>query len=1267
MSATVRNNKLQKLTKKYTLSTVNLCSPARILITALLARYVWGIILVIIAKTSLAQHPLCNNSIYSTIGSNIVVYSNGIPVSSVTPVGVSVGFPYTIASAFSFSAPNPAFWTSYDIAGVKRLAYFNGTTWTATPHSLPFNSNYKLTGNQNHVFAMLNNTVYIYSGAANASYHGTVAFNTEAIGCDDQDNFYGLKSSVVANQTLTVYDSQLVPVCGYSLVGLPATYPIIFAINGNTINVGDASYYYVGVISGTTVTFTQTTRPSLGNLGPFLTTSCHRVTSFSSSISSVSGPSLYCQQINTLVITSTANASASYQWTGPGLTAAVNSSVVNVNLPGVYTCTILTTDCPPMKSVASYTVINAGGFFNASTSSSGSLTCTSPTTQIFANPNTAQHTFSWTGPGIMGATNTATIDANVGGIYNVYITNTLSGCSSSAQVNLASSIGPLSLNTSGGDLYLCTPTTPQTITASGASSYSWSPNIAISSTLGAQITFTPGASPAYTVSGTLGVCSGNTIINIFITPSPTLVTNINNTTICVGNTVNINVSGAYAYTWNPGGLTSSGISVNPVSTTIYSVTGNYGGCLSSKEITVTVNPIPTTSISSTYSYICLGMSSTLNASGAQSYTWYPGSLVTNSIVVTPTASQVFTVIGSSSGCSSSAVYSLIVSSAPWFNLGISPSTPTVCASSALTLSATGAFNTYTWSGPGLGPNNHYTSVVVGPSVSAVYTLSASNPTGGAFPACNKTATVAVTTSPLPTIGIVASSTNICLGNSVTLAPIGGVAYSLGFAIQPPALQFTLTPSLTQIYTIIGKDALNCVGYNTVQIVVSTPPSVQINASPVNLCPGGTATLVASGASSYTWNPGGLTGSIVQVSPQSTTNYSVTGGLGVCTHSTTVMIYAVPGVTLSLSPASPTVCAGSTLSVLAGGAFSYTWQPGNTNGAILSSTPIANSQFTVIGTGPFNCKDTAYLNISTLPSPTLTINSLPNLFCQGDTGVLTAGGANTFTWQPGNFMGSSYSINPQTSTIYTLTGTNGTCTSSTSIGVSVTPSPTLTIISTPTTICAGNESTLSVFGASTYTWINTGQSFSVVAVNPTITTLYTVVGTSLGCSSTQTAQVFVYANSLQVMSDRSVICLGESATITANGALTYTWSTSQNGAQIVVSPSVTTFFTLSSTDINNCLNQSTISIQVSECVNIPESLTQLKISVFPNPADRDLAVDTESDGIRIIFYNSLGQMVREVSILKAHETIDVSELNVGMYSLNILQNEVLLKVLKLIKQ
>lgn len=157
--------------------------------------------------------------------------------------------------------------------------------------------------------------------------------------------------------------------------------------------------------------------------------------------------------------------------------------------------------------------------------------------------------------------------------------------------------------------------------------------------------------------------------------------------------------------------------------------------------------------------------------------------------------------------------------------------------------------------------------------------------------------------------------------------------------------------------------------------------------------------------------------------------------------------------------------------------------------------------------------------------------------------------------------------------YSVTYTTpGTCALSTTYSLVVIASPTV-IVNSPT-ICAGETATLSASGAATYTWAGNNLSAvggPTVTANTASTGIYTVTGTSNGCSSATTSTVTV--NPLPVVSvDPVTICPGDAAVLTATASIaggSYLWLPgNQMSSSITESPSSSANYTVMYT-VNSC--------------------------------------------------------------------------------------------------
>lgn len=148
-----------------------------------------------------------------------------------------------------------------------------------------------------------------------------------------------------------------------------------------------------------------------------------------------------------------------------------------------------------------------------------------------------------------------------------------------------------------------------------------------------------------------------------------------------------------------------------------------------------------------------------------------------------------------------------------------------------------------------------------------------------------------------------------------------------------------------------------------------------------------------------------------------------------------------------------------------------------------------------------------------------------------------------------------------------------------VEVKVNNLPIVTATSNKPKICIGESVTLNGGNALTYVWnnnISDNESFS-----PTTTKIYTVTGIDgNGCKNT--AGVTVTVNPLPTitaLAKPSVICVGASSTLTANGGISYIWSNGQtNGTAI--SPLSTDNYTVTGIDVNGCINKTSLSIIVN---------------------------------------------------------------------------------------
>ena len=697
-----------------------------------------------------------------------------------------------------------------------------------------------------------------------------------------------------------------------------------------------------------------------------------------------------------------------------------------------------------------------------------------------------------------------------------------------------------------------------TLTANGANSYTWSPATGLSSTSGASVTVNPTVTTSYTIVGTnVGACADLVTTTVTVNSLP-VVSISGSTSMCSGQSELLTAQGANTYTWVSGPTTSTYV-VSPSSYTSYSVTGtDINNCSKSASISIIVKTSPNVSVNS--STICIGANTVLTASGANAYKWSPASGLSNTIgsttTATPTASTTYTVTGSSTnGCKNIATSTITINPLPIININ----SPTICVGSTATLTASGA-SSYTWN-----TNATTTSISPSPTITTTYTVS-----GIDGNSCKNIGTGTVLVNPLPIVNV--NTATICVGATTTLTASGANSYT--WNTNETTTSISPSPTITTTYSVTGTDGNNCNNTGTGTVIVNPLPILTIN-SP-SICIGGTATLTAGGAVTYTWTTGATTGSTT-ASPTVATSYSVSGTDGNnCTNiaTTNVAVNSLPTLSVNTS----TICIGATATLTASGANTYTWNTTAVNASITPS-PNVTTTYTVTGTDGNNCKNTGTSTVTVNLLPVISVNAAA--ICVGSIATLTADGANTYTWSTGA-TGISISPSPTVTTTYTATGTDGNNCINTGTGtVTVNSLPTISVNSPA--ICAGITTTLTATGANTYTW-NTGATSTSITSSPTVTTTYTVSGTDANnCTNTGTTVVSINSTPTLSISGVSAICLNGTTTLTANGATTYTWSpasglNSISGTSVVANPIISTTYTL--TGSNGCVNTTVTTVTVN---------------------------------------------------------------------------------------
>lgn len=160
---------------------------------------------------------------------------------------------------------------------------------------------------------------------------------------------------------------------------------------------------------------------------------------------------------------------------------------------------------------------------------------------------------------------------------------------------------------------------------------------------------TPGVK-SITLTATNGNGSNTIVKSLTVVASPTL--SVTSNSICSGASATLSATGSgTSYVWNPGGLTGTLQTLSPGGTQVYTVVASLGSCTTAA--TGTMNVTQTPNVGSTNTTICNGNAAAMTATGATSYTWYPGALSGASQIFSPTVTTTYTINGLNGVCSGS--------------------------------------------------------------------------------------------------------------------------------------------------------------------------------------------------------------------------------------------------------------------------------------------------------------------------------------------------------------------------------------------------------------------------------------------------------------------------------------------------------------------------------------------------------------------------------------------------------------------------------------
>jgi gliding motility-associated-like protein len=499
---------------------------------------------------------------------------------------------------------------------------------------------------------------------------------------------------------------------------------------------------------------------------------------------------------------------------------------------------------------------------------------------VTLNPGIAGATYLWS----TGAV-TQTITVNIAGIY--WLSVTQAGCSWVDTINISILNPPAPINI-GNDTAICFG---QSVTLStGIASTLWSTGVTA-----VQISVNTVATYWASVTNICGT-EADTML-LAVNPAPVFTLG-NDTTICQGQSVNLDpgIAGA-SYLWSTGAVTQA-IGVNAAGTYWLSVT--QAGCSWVDTINVSVLTPPQPFSLGNDTTICQGESVVLNT-GLLSTVWSTG--VTDSTITVNATGAYWGVISNICGTVSDTV-NITVNPLPVFNLG---NDTTICSGQGVTLDPGIAGATYGWS------TSDVTQTI---SVNTTGSYSLTVTQSG----CTWADTINVTVLNPPQPFTLGNDTAICAGQTLTLATgVSATVWSTGVT----ASQIVVSTSgifVGTVSNICGTEA------DTIIVAVNPLPVVSLG-NDTALCTGDVYVLdVTNSATTYQWQDNSVSGTYT-VLQQGTYSVTVTENGCSASDAVTVTYQSIPQFLLGDDTA---LCVGDALILSPFTGTNPVWQDGSTD-------------------------------------------------------------------------------------------------------------------------------------------------------------------------------------------------------------------------------------------------------------------------------------------------------------------------------------------------
>lgn len=936
-----------------------------------------------------------------------------------------------------------------------------------------------------------------------------------------------------------------------------------------------------------------------------------------------------------------------YVWSKDGA-AAGNTSLLTVGQPGLYVLTAINpiNGCTG-KDTVMVTRNNTAPL--AEVNPVSALTCLVRNVVLDGSPSEqgTDIAYQWTGPNSALLGTAITQNVAGAGVYRLVVTNTATGCSSSATVSvLADTLSPVA--DAGTDKTLtCAKVSAEVGTAAVVGwTYNWSGNAGA----GARATVKVPGDYTLTVTDTKNGCTDTDVVTVRAdTLPPKASAGPDQIRSCTKTVVQLDGTGSatgprITYQW----FDAKGIALNATALQNVSLAGIYRlvvtdtvtGCSAAASVQVTADTIaPPVDAGPDQTLTCASPSATIGtpAAAGLTYEWTLDGVAAGGVailtVTVPGTYQIFTT-ASSNGCRS--VDTVVIDRSgdfPFASAG--PAQVLTCSRDTVLLdgSASDKDSSIVYQWLGIGNNFLGTNVTQKVAQQGAYILVVTNTSNG----CSSTATVQVTSDRTPpTVSAGDDKTLTCTTTAINVGTPGmaGIEYSWSNGSTTLGTTATLTVNGAGLYILSARNPVNgCTATDAVQVIAdTTAPVVSISGAGALNCRVKEVTLDAAGSATgnsirYQWlSPGNValgTGQTQKASQPGLYTLIVTNSATGCTGSDTLRLHLdnTPPVA-EAGPDRDLTCA--VLSVLIGtpppvpGGYSYQWS----NGSTAAVTPVSTSgTYTLTVTGTVNgCTATdAVIVHQNGDLPLAKAIALGKLTC--DTAVIMLSGAGSavgqgisYRWfSPANVItGTAISQQVQVPGIYRLevSNSNTGCTAVASVEVKAdTVRPVLSLSSAFELPCNGDPVSI-VPGVSApsgssliYQWSGPGN-FSSPAAQISVRTpgnyYLTVTQTTNGCtaSASTSAQALSGIQSARISMQQTGCALPAFGQMRIDsvegGSGPYLYSLNQSSftTQVLYERLTPKDYTLRVQDSKGCEWDTTFAILPAEVfsIRLPETLT-----------------------------------------------------------------------------